>query len=376
MKSSRGRVVAAALLVIACTVLLLMIIKARPAKAQMKETTTTASVTTQVSQSQATPTPTPAPGEKEVSSITDEKLREIYREYIGASFKDTSTKYRYKDRVAATKSNKETSTGINDAVTFDVKNIIDEIFRNPIYLSGVDLALREVKVIGQSDWSKKFHDSFTPVTTEWWEHWVEKGPDGTWRITDEYFLIAARYCCIVEGLQYYREVNKTKVVSHFPLNTEMEVCFKSTKQEKYPFWVYIIRFKDGRTILIGINKVDYRWAILKRVPTPTPKKNTPTPKKNTPTPSTSKKVTPTPKPKSKKNDPIHRNKDSGPAADIGSPSNPANHNNNTQKTPEPTSPKTYTKTVTPTPKPASKPTVKSTTKSTVVKGTAPLNDPG
>ena len=360
MKSSRGRVVAAALLVIACTVLLLMIIKARPAKAQMKETTTTASVTTQVSQSQATPTPTPAPSEKDVTSISDELLLKKYGSTL-PEFNPNSTKVKEGERTK--------KTGIFDAVDYDMEEgLIRHYLSDPISLSGADLALREVKVVGQSDWAKKFHESFTPVTTEWWERWVEKGADGKFYVTKEYYLIAARYCCIIEGLQYYTEANKTQVVCHFPLNVEMEVCYKSKKQENHPFWVYVIRFKDGRKIYIGINKVDYRWAILKKVPTPTPKKNTPTP-------STSKKVTPTPKPKKKKNDPINRNKDSGPAADIGSPSNPANHNNNTQKTPEPTSPKTYTKTVTPTPKPTSKPTVKSTTKPTVVKGTAPLNDP-
>ena len=309
------------------------------ASAETTATTTAADPT-------ATPKPTEPPvkqkTEEEVSSYTDEKLLEIFGQ--PRPFKRTSTKIDEGARVKA--------TGFKDAVTYDanpkddLEGVINEILTNPIYLSNADLALREVNVVGQSDWAKKFHASFDPVTTEWWQQWIEKKDDGNWYVTKEYHLIACRYACIIRGLQFVKEVESSKIKVHFPLNVEMEVSYRSTSQEKYPFWVYKFQFKDGRVIYVGINKLDYRWAILPPGPTPTPTK------KVTPTPTESKKVTPTPttKPKSKKNDPINRNKDKNAAADIGTPDAAENHDNNTTKTSEPTSPKKQSA-ATPTPKP-------------------------
>ena len=220
----------------------------------------------------ATPTPTPKPStsEEEASSWTDEALFKRFGD--GREFKPSSTKVLTGERVEA--------TGIFDAVTYDVKpegldGVVEEILSNPIYLSGVDQALREIGVVGESDWAKKFTPSYEPVTTEWWEQWIEK-KDGKWYVTREYFLIAARYAVIVQGLQYYRDVEKADAKVHFPLNVEMEVCYRSEKGEDYPFWVYRYVYKDGRVEYIGINKMDWRWAVIPPVPTPTPT-STPTP---------------------------------------------------------------------------------------------------
>lgn len=327
----------------------------RGCSAQTTETTeTTIGVVT------PTPTPTPAPSisEEDASSYTDEQLLLIYGQ--PREFKRTSTKIDVEPRVEATK--------IFDAVTYNVSpegldGICEEILANPIYLSGVDPALRECKIVGQSDWANKFRSSYEPVTTEWWEQWIEKdAATGKWYVTKEYHLIACRYCCIIKGLQFYREVDQAKVDVHFPLNVEMEVCYRSENDEKYPFWVYRFIFKDGRVIFIGINKIDYRWAILKPVPTPTPTTKPPTPTPTTtepPTPTpTTKPPTPTPttQPKRPQDDPINRNTDPSAAADIGTPSDPGNHNNQVDETPEPTSPSSYTNQVTPTPEPTKAPT--------------------
>ena len=334
--------------------------------------------TTETTIGVATPTPTPPPSisEEDASSYTDEQLLSIYGQPRG--FKRTSTKIDVEPRVEATK--------IFDAVTYNVSpegldGIVEEILSNPIYLSGVDQALRECKIVGQSDWSNKFRASYEPVTTEWWEQWIEKdAATGKWYVTKEYHLIAARYCCIVKGLQYLREVDKAKVSVHFPLNVEMEVCYRSENDDKYPFWVYRFIFKDGREIYIGINQIDYRWAIIDPIPTPTPTTKPPTPTPTTtepPTPTlTTKPPTPTPvtQPKRPQNDPINRNTDPGAAADIGTPSDPANHDNQTTETPEPTSPSSYTNQATPTPKPTTASSATATPKPTAAP-TAPPPKP-
>lgn len=344
-------------------------------KAVAATTQTTAATSQSTSETTKKPDPDPIPSEADVEKYSDEYLEKKCGE--PRVFKNTSTKLTEGERVKAT-------GGIYDAVTFKVSpkepiidGVLEEMLSNPIYLSGVDLALREVGLVGQSDWAKKFHDSFDPVTTEWWEKWIEKDKaTGVWHVTKEYHLIAARYCCIVEGMQYIKAVEGCKVKAHFPLNVEMEVCYKSTSQEKYPFWVFKFQFKDGRKIFIGINQLDYRWAIIPPVATPTPTK------KVTPTPTETKKVTPTPpsnKPKSKKNDPIVRNTNPNVAADIGSKDNPGNHDNNTKKTPEPTSPKSFNNTASPTPKPTatSKPTATPTNKpkATPTRAPAPSKEP-
>lgn len=319
-------------------------------------TPTDPSITTTIGTVTPTPTPKPSTSEEEASSWTEEALLARFGDV--REFKATSTKVLTGERVGA--------TGIFDAVTYDVKpegldGVVEEILSNPIYLSGVDQALREIGVVGESDWAKKFTSSYDPVTTEWWEQWVEK-KDGKWYVTRDYFLIAARYAVIVQGLQHYRDVDKADVKVHFPLNVEMEVCYRSEKGEDYPFWVYQFVYKDGRVEYIGINKMDWRWAVIPPVPTPTPTSSpTPTPPVTTSTPTPTPPVstttpTPTPQPKDRGNDPVYRNDDNNAAADIGSPSNPENHDNNMSETPEPTSPGSYSNVATPTPKPTSAPT--------------------
>lgn len=339
-------IIALAFVVIAAGVsgLVAYALKGTPISAATTETTTTSTAT-------PTPTPPPTPDEETVSSYTDEQLLKLFGQ--PREFKRTSTKLDLEPRVEA--------TGIFDAVTYNVKpegldGICEEILSNPIYLTGVDQALREVDVIGESDWAKKFFDSYNPITTEWWEQWIEKDTaSGKWYVTKDYHLIAARYCCIVKGMQYWRDIDKADIKCHWPLNVEMEYCFKSDEGEDYPFWVYRLVFKDGRIIYIGINQLDYRWAIIPPVPTPTPTSTpTPTPPPDTPTPTpptSTSTPTPTPQPKNRQDDPINRNTDPSAAADIGSPSDPENHNNQVEETPEPTSPGSYTNQVTPTPVP-------------------------
>lgn len=339
-------IIALAFVVIAAGVsgLVAYALKGTPISAATTETTTTSTAT-------PTPTPPPTPDEETVSSYTDEQLLKLFGQ--PREFKRTSTKLDLEPRVEA--------TGIFDAVTYNVKpeglnGICEEILSNPIYLTGVDQALREVDVIGESDWAKKFFDSYNPIATEWWEQWIEKDTaSGKWYVTKDYHLIAARYCCIVKGMQYWRDIDKADIKCHWPLNVEMEYCFKSEEGEDYPFWVYRLVFKDGRIIYIGINQLDYRWAIIPPVPTPTPTSTpTPTPPPDTPTPTpptSTSTPTPTPQPKNRQDDPINRNTDPSAAADIGSPSDPENHNNQVEETPEPTSPGSYTNQVTPTPVP-------------------------
>lgn len=339
-------IIALAFVVIAAGVsgLVAYALKGTPISAATTETTTTSTAT-------PTPTPPPTPDEETVSSYTDEQLLKLFGQ--PREFKRTSTKLDLEPRVEA--------TGIFDAVTYNVKpegldGICEEILSNPIYLTGVDQALREVDVIGESDWAKKFFDSYNPITTEWWEQWIEKDTaSGKWYVTKDYHLIAARYCCIVKGMQYWRDIDKADIKCHWPLNVEMEYCFRSDEGEDYPFWVYRLVFKDGRIIYIGINQLDYRWAIIPPVPTPTPTSTpTPTPPPDTPTPTpptSTSTPTPTPQPKNRQDDPINRNTNPSAAADIGSPSDPENHNNQVEETPEPTSPGSYTNQVTPTPVP-------------------------
>ena len=342
-------IIALAFVVIAAGIsgLVAYALKGTPISAATTETTTTSTET-------PTPTPPPTPDEETVSSYTDEQLLQLFGQQP-REFKRTSTKLDLEPRVEA--------TGIFDAVTYNVKpegldGICEEILSNPIYLTGADQALREVGVIGESDWAKKFFDSYNPITTEWWEQWIEKdAASGKWYVTKEYHLIASRYCCIIMGMQYWRDIDKADIKCHWPLNVEMEYCFKSDEGEDYPFWVYRLVFKDGRIIYIGINQLDYRWAIIPPVPTPTPTSTpTPTPPPDTPTPTPPTSTsTPTPTPpsqqKSRQDDPINRNTDPSAAADIGSPSDPENHNNQVEETPEPTSPGSYTNQVTPTPVP-------------------------
>lgn len=246
-----------------------------------------------------TPTPTAAPkeeptpviSEEEVTGYSDEKLLEAFGQpYI---FKGTSTLTELEDRVKA--------TGVVDAVTYDLNDnqIYKEILSNPIYLSDVALCWEEAGLVGDSDWFKEFKSSFDPATTNWWYRWVEKCPDGNYRVTMEYHLIACRFCCIWGGLQYVdvAEANQVTVKAHFPLNAEMEVAFRSETIEGYPWWIYEAVFKDGRVVQLGINQLDYRWAItqikIKRDPTPTPTA-TPTPPKDPPTNKPTATPTPTP----------------------------------------------------------------------------------
>ena len=390
MENNKTRTVVALIVMVAVVTLAVMFmlnVKGCQAKVSAETTATTSTETSAEPTSTTTADPDDekkTPTEADATSIPVELLKKRFGE--APEFKSTSTLAEEGKRVEDTK--------IYDGVTYKVvppdnlEGIIKEILSNPIYLSGVDLALREAKLVGQSDWSNKFHQSFDPLTTGWWEKWVEKRSDGKLYVTEAYYEIAMRYACIVEGMQYVKVVKdgqKAKV--HFPLNVEMEVCYKSTNQEKYPFWIYKFQFKDGREVFIGINQVDYRWAIFPPVPTPTPTK------KVTPTPTESKKVTPTPTetkttPKQKKNDPVRRNKNKDAAADIGTPSNAENHNNSTAKTTEPVSPKKASA-ATPTPKPTvastkkpaatQAPTKKATAtpKPTpkVITGTAPKTDP-
>ena len=346
----------------------------------------------------STPTPSPGPSEEEVSDYPAEVLHAKYGQ-SPVEFKNSSTKFVLQERVDA--------TGFADGVTYGVKpaidptsdrpleGIVEEILSNPVYLTGVDQALREVGFIGNSTWSQEFLESYDPFTTEWWCKWIEKGPDGKWYVTEEYFLIAARYACIIEGLSYYAEVDKTDVIAHWPLDPEREICIRSEQGEDYPFWVFRLLFKDGREVFIGINEKDWRWAVLPPVPTPTPTGTpTPTPSEDEPTPTPSEdEPTPTPTSavKNREDDVINRNSDPTVAADIGSPDNPENHDNITVETPEPTSPPTYTNVATPTPTSAPTPTTATTTTTTTteapsvepvlsgdgtISGEAPTGDPG
>ena len=389
MENEKKRTVVVLIVMVAVVTLAVMFMlnaKGCQANASANETSATTSTDASAEPTSTTTNPSDeqkAPTEADATNISVALLEKRYGK--APEFKSTST--------LAEEGERSKATGIYDAVTYKVvppdtlEGVIKEMLSNPIYLSDVDLALREVKLVGQSDWSNKFHNSFDPLTTGWWEKWVEKRSDGKWYVTKAYHEIAMRYACIVEGMQFVKVVKdgqKAKV--HFPLNVEMEVAYRSTNQEKYPFWIYRFRFKDGREVFIGINQVDYRWAIFPPVPTPTPTK------KVTPTPTESKKVTPTPTetkttPKQKKNDPVKRNKNKDAAANIGTPSNAENHNNSTAKTTEPVSPKKASA-ATPTPKPTVAPTKKPTatqapTKkatatpkpSKVITGTAPKTDP-
>ena len=359
------------ILVSAVAVILALFMQGSPITAATTETTETSTSIT------ATPTSTPAPDEETVSSYTDEQLLQLFGQ--PREFKRTSTKLDLEPRVEA--------TSIFDAVTYNVQpegleGICEEILSNPIYLTGVDQALREVEVVGESDWAKKFFDSYNPITTEWWEQWIEKDTaSGKCYVTKDYHLIAARYCCIILGMQFWRDIDKADIICHWPLNVEMEYCFRSEEGEDYPFWVYRLVFKDGRIIYIGINQLDYRWAIIPPVPTPTPTSTpTSTPPTETttpPTPTDTPPPTDTPAPKNRESDPITRNTDPSAAADIGSPSDPENHNNQVEETPEPTSPGSYTNQVTPTPVPTAPTSTPKPTPTTAPKPTeTPTVEPG
>ena len=241
---------------------------------------------------QEAPTPTEKPEEKltvtenEVTTFTEEQLTKVFGEV--RNFRDASTLAKMEERRKA--------TGFYDAVSFDVKDVIEEILSNPIYLSGVDQCLREVGLVGQSAWAKEFEKSFEPVSTEWWSKWIERADDGTWKVTREYHLIACRYACIFVGFEANGLVQPANVTvkKHWGLDPEMEVCILSETNEKYPFYSYKAIYKDGKEIEIGINKLDGRWAIIisaKPKPTSTPKPTT--------TPKPTKKPDPTPKPTKK-----------------------------------------------------------------------------
>ncbi len=330
---------------------------------KLVETTETSATTT------ATPTPTSVPDkpsitEEEVGSYTDSELLAMFggpRE-----FKKTSTKIDLEPRVAAT---------FIDGVTYDIPvleysatdiseaeklkdSLCEETLSNGIYATGVDGVFREAGIIGNSDWANTFHDEYYPTKTEWWEELLEKDAStGKWFNKMDHHLIMCRYCCFIQALTYVGEVDSTKVICHFPLDPEMEVCFKAENDERYAFWVFKYTYKDGREVYIGVNKIDYRWAIVTKPPIPTPTNSptpTPTTTTSTPTPTpttTTSTPTPTPSGSSKRpqDDPINRNTDDNAAADIGSPSNPANHDNDMRETPEPTSPGSYDNVVTPTP---------------------------
>lgn len=333
----------------------------RGCNSKLLEETETSATTT------VTPTPTSVPDkpsitEEEVGSYTDSELLAMFggpRE-----FKRTSTKIDIGPRVE--------KTGFIDGVTYDLPEydtteemsesdklkyrLCEELLSNPIYATGVDEFLREAEIIGHSTWAEEFNKAYNPTTTEWWETLIEKdSTTGKWYNKMDHHLRMCRYACFIQGLTYVGEVDSTKVICHFPLDPEMEVCFKSENDEKYAFWVYKYVYKDGTEIYIGINKFDYRWALIPKPPTPTPTNSpTPTPSTSTPTPTpTTTTSTPTPTPtgsqKRPQDDPINRNTDDNAAADIGSPSNPANHDNDMRETPEPTSPGSYDNVVTPTP---------------------------
>lgn len=270
---------------------------------------------------QEAPTPTEEKltvTESEVTTFTEEQLTKVFGEV--RNFRDASTLARMEERRKA--------TGFYDAVSFDVKDVVEEILSNPIYLSGVDQCLREVGLVGQSTWAKEFEASFEPVSTEWWSKWIERTDDGTWKVTREYHLIACRYACIFVGFEAQGLVQPANVTvkKHWGLDPEMEVCIPSNTNEKYPFYSYKAIYKDGKEIEIGINQLDGRWAIIISVrpkPTSTPKPTT--------TPKPTKKPTPTP---TKKPDPTPTS----------------------TPTPSPTSTPTSTPTATPTPDPTATPT--------------------
>ena len=180
MDNDKRRTVVALIVMVAVVTLAVMFmlnVKGCQAKVSAETTATTSTETSAEPTSTTTANPDDekkAPTEADATSISVELLKKRFGE--APEFKSTSTLAEEGKRVEATK--------IYDAVTYKVvppdnlEGIIKEILSNPIYLSGVDLALREVKLVGQSDWSNKFHQSFDPLTTGWWEKWVEKRSDG------------------------------------------------------------------------------------------------------------------------------------------------------------------------------------------------------
>ena len=204
--------------------------------------------------------------ERYASSLSEEQL--LAAMGYPQRFKDTSLNSHRSKRVK--------KTNLKDAITYkwgDTEpEMIAEILSNPIYLQSLDFILRDLNIVGKSNWAKDFAKYN-------YQHWV----DGQY-VTKDYHIIACRYLIVFKAATFVEKSKNYQPDVHYGLDLEYEEVKHVNSSSKlksnwqvYKFVNYPYTYKDGTfssDSIIGFSCNDGRFAILKKGQKTASKKNT------------------------------------------------------------------------------------------------------